>query len=85
MRRFGLVGKTLKHSFSKTYFEKKFIDEGIKECSYNNFELPSISEFPALISDHELQGLNITIPYKEEVIQYLHHKNEIVEKIGACN
>ena len=86
MRRFALVGKTLKHSFSKTYFEKKFIDEGIKECSYDNFELQSIDEFPKLIdSNPELNGLNITIPYKEEVIQFLDFKNEIVQSIGACN
>ena len=44
MRRFGLIGKSLKHSFSKTYFSKKFSDEGIKDCSYENFELPSIQD-----------------------------------------
>jgi shikimate dehydrogenase len=86
MRQFGLIGKTLKHSFSKTYFGKKFIDESIRDCSYENFELQSIDEFPKLIADNpELNGLNVTIPYKEEVLQFLHFKNEIVEAIGACN
>jgi shikimate dehydrogenase len=86
MKRFGLIGKTLKHSFSKTYFAKKFAEEGIKDCSYENFELSSIEEFPKLILENpELKGLNVTIPYKEEVIQFLNFKNEIVEGVGACN
>lgn len=86
MTRFGLIGKTLKHSFSKPYFEKKFAAEGFHNYCYDNFELESISQFPKLIADHpELKGLNITIPYKEEVLRFLHSKNEIVESIGACN
>jgi shikimate dehydrogenase len=86
MKRFGLIGKTLKHSFSKTYFEKKFLDEGIEDCSYQNFELPSIDEFPNLIQNNaELVGLNVTIPYKEDVLQHLHYRNEIVDEIKACN
>lgn len=86
MKRFGLIGKTLKHSFSKGFFEKKFSEEGITDCSYENFELPAISEFPNLIANNPgLKGLNVTIPYKEEVLQFLNSKNEIVETIGACN
>ena len=86
MKRFGLIGKTLKHSFSKTYFEKKFADEGLSDYRYDNFELQSIDQFPGLISaTADLRGLNVTIPYKEEVLQFLDFKNEIVERIGACN
>jgi shikimate dehydrogenase len=86
MMRFGLIGKTLKHSFSKSYFEKKFTEENLKDFSYDNFELPSITEFPALVRNNaELRGLNVTIPYKGDVLQYLDSKNEIVQKIGACN
>lgn len=86
MRRFGLIGKTLKHSFSKTYFEKKFAEEGIKDCSYENFELASIGEFPGLITRYpDLYGLNVTIPYKEEVIPFLNSRDEVVEATGACN
>jgi shikimate dehydrogenase len=86
MKRFGLIGKTLKHSFSKTYFEKKFAEHGISDCSYDNFELQSIDEFPNLVTNNPgLKGLNVTIPYKEEVLQFLKSKNEIVEEIGACN
>ena len=79
MKRFGLIGRTLKHSFSKGFFEKKFSEQGITNCSYENFELPAISDFPNLIANNpDLQGLNITIPYKEEVLQFLNSKNEIV-------
>jgi shikimate dehydrogenase len=86
MRRFGLIGKTLEHSFSKNYFKKKFAELGIKDCSYENFELQSIDEFPELFTTKPtIKGLNVTIPYKEEVLKYLHFKNEIVEQTGACN
>ncbi|HWI94302.1 MAG TPA: shikimate dehydrogenase [Flavisolibacter sp.] len=86
MKRFGLIGKTLKHSFSKGFFEKKFSEQRITDCRYDNFELPSIDEFPNLIANNpELKGLNVTIPYKEEVLQFLNFKNEIIEAIGACN
>ena len=86
MRRFGLIGKTLKHSFSQNYFTQKFASEGIADCSYENFELSSASEFPSLIDNNpDIEGLNITIPYKEEVLLFLHKKNKIVAQIGACN
>jgi shikimate dehydrogenase len=86
MRRFGLLGKTLKHSFSKNYFAKKFADEGIHDCSYENFELPSIDQFPQLIKIYpDLNGINVTIPYKEEILPFLHHTTDMVKEIGACN
>jgi shikimate dehydrogenase len=85
MKRFGLVGKTLKHSFSKTYFENKFRELAINDCTYDNYELQSIEEFPKLLNIPGLSGLNVTIPYKEEVIPFLHSKNKVVESIGACN
>ena len=86
MKRYGLIGRTLTHSFSKTYFTKKFAEEGIADCSYQNFELKTIDEFPQLIrSNPDIKGLNITIPYKEEVLRFLTGKNEIVEAIGASN
>lgn len=85
MKRFGLIGKTLKHSFSKTFFERKFREQGISDCSYENFELQSIQDFPKLLNNPDLKGLNVTIPYKEEVLQFLNSKNEIVEEVGACN
>jgi shikimate dehydrogenase len=85
MRRFGLIGKTLKHSFSQNYFTKKFARENITDCTYSNFELSTIGELSSLLETPQLNGFNITIPYKEEILPFLHHKNHIVEKIGACN
>jgi shikimate dehydrogenase len=86
MRIFGLIGKPLTHSFSKAYFSEKFQKENRTDCSYENFELQNINELPQLITkQHHLYGLNVTIPYKEEVLQYLTSKSSVVEQIGACN
>ena len=86
MRRFGLIGKTLKHSFSKPYFEKKFDTEGLMDCHYDNFEIDSIQQLSKIISETpNLKGLNVTIPYKEDVLNLLNKASEAVQKIGACN
>jgi shikimate dehydrogenase len=86
MHRYGLIGKTLKHSFSKQYFTEKFSKEGLKDYTYDNFELAEINKLPQLISDNkDLKGLNITIPYKQEIIPFLNEENEIVQATGACN
>lgn len=86
MRRFGLIGKALTHSFSKSYFSKKFEQEGLTECSYQNFELPHIQDIDSLLDQYpDLKGFNITIPYKEEILPYLFLQNEIVQAVGACN
>ena len=86
MRRFGLIGKTLSHSFSKNYFTQKFAREHIENCRYDLFELPAIEDLPALLHTHpDLEGLNVTIPYKQEVIPYLDETSEVVQEIGACN
>ena len=86
MNLYGLIGYPLSHSFSKKYFNDRFEKEGIENCRYENFPLPSINELPALIqSNSELKGINVTIPYKEAVIPFLTLKNEVVEATGACN
>jgi len=85
MRKFGLLGYPLSHSFSQKYFSDKFQREGISDCSYENFSLPDLSRLPAILADPELCGLNVTIPYKEQVIPFLHEKNGIVSEIHACN
>lgn len=84
--RFGLLGRTLKHSFSKVFFTEKFDKEHIAGCSYENFELASIELLPELLlAMPDLVGFNITIPYKEEILPYLHWQNAIVKSTGACN
>lgn len=83
-RLFGLIGKPLVHSFSKDYFARKFTAEKI-DAQYLNFELPSIEDFRNLIKDNELSGLNVTIPYKQQVIPYLDDLSEEAREIGAVN
>jgi len=83
---FGLIGKKLSHSFSKKYFEEKFVTLGLNSYSYNNFELENIKEFPSLIqANPDLSGLNVTVPYKEEVMPYLNEISEEAKIIGAVN
>ena len=86
MRQFGLIGYPLSHSFSKKYFTDKFVTENIQDCRYDIFPIEQIEKLPALINDHpSLQGLNVTIPYKEKVIPYLDSYSEVVQLINACN
>ncbi len=84
--RFGLVGKNISYSFSKGYFTDKFLDLGLEGYSYENFDLQHIDELPELIkSNPDLKGLNVTIPYKQEVIPYLDELDAQAKEIGAVN
>lgn len=86
MRLFGLIGYPLTHSFSKKYFSEKFEKEGITDCRYETFSIPSIGDLPTVLEDNpELCGLNVTIPYKEQVLSFLHAKSELVNNINTCN
>ena len=86
MVRYGLIGKTLKHSFSRNYFAEKFAKENCSGVSYENFELPSINELKDLITRNpDIRGFNITIPYKEEILPFLDVQSDAVKAIGACN
>jgi len=86
MRRFGLIGYPLGHSFSKKFFTEKFERENIVSCAYENYPLKSIEEFPVLLhSVPELAGLNVTIPYKTSVIRYLDSVDREASEIGAVN
>ncbi|SHE68231.1 shikimate dehydrogenase [Mariniphaga anaerophila] len=85
MKKYGLVGFPLTHSFSKRFFTEKFEQENI-ESSYENFEIENISKFPDIIQNNpELIGLNVTIPYKQQVIPFLDELDEAAEKVGAVN
>ena len=85
MRTFGLIGKSLSHSFSQNYFNEKFHKEDISNCEYKNFELNNISEFTDLIRKIKLSGLNVTIPYKESIIPFLDELTQQAKAIGAVN
>ena len=82
----GLIGYPLSHSFSKSYFSNKFKAMGLDDHYYENFPLQRIDELPALWERNDnLIGLNVTIPYKEAVIPYLHHLHRDADEIQAVN
>ncbi|MGQ0738442.1 MAG: shikimate dehydrogenase family protein [Bacteroidota bacterium] len=85
MRLFGLIGQPLKHSSSKKYFAEKFEKEEITGCSYELFPLKTIDELSFLLRDHPgLEGLNVTVPYKKQVLRFL-SETHIPEGLDACN
>ena len=84
MRRFGLIGFPLGHSFSKKYFTEKFLLEGI-DARYDLYELKSLDEFAELKVSENLCGLNVTIPYKQQIIPFLDEMDETAAEIGAVN
>lgn len=85
MDKYGLIGYPLGHSFSKGFFNEKFANEGI-DAEYTNFEIPSISCLPEVLAQNPtLRGLNVTIPYKEQVIPHLDQISDEARAIGAVN
>ena len=85
MDKYGLIGYPLGHSFSISYFNQKFSDEGIN-AKYVNYEIASLDELEGVISSNpELKGLNVTIPYKEKVMEYLDSITPEARAIGAVN
>jgi shikimate dehydrogenase len=86
MTKYGLIGYPLSHSFSKKYFTEKFERESIKEHEYDLFPIEKITQLPSLVQTESLlNGLNVTIPYKEQVIPFLDELTEVVKEIQACN
>lgn len=86
MRQFGLIGYPLLHSFSKSYFSEKIEREHIRDTSYDIFPLQRIQEFPYLVKAiSHLQGLNVTAPHKESIIEYLDEVDPLAKSIGAVN
>lgn len=85
MPNFGLIGKNIAYSFSRTYFSEKFKSESLP-FSYVNFDIPKIDNFPEILTENpELKGLNVTIPYKEKIIPFLTDLDVTAKTIGAVN
>lgn len=85
-KRFGLLGRNISYSFSKGYFTEKFSKEHFDNCSYENFDISEINYFTELIKNNtDLNGLNVTIPYKEAVLPFLDKLSKNATQIGAVN
>jgi shikimate dehydrogenase len=86
MFQFGLIGFPLSHSFSKKYFTQKFVDAGLQDYVYDNFELPSIEALSSMMQNNPyLKGFNITIPYKKQIVPLLHNMTDDVVAMQASN
>lgn len=84
--RFGLIGKNISYSFSRGYFTKKFRNLELQDHSYENFDLQSIEKFDGLLeANPDVKGLNVTIPYKQEILPYLNKIDDTALQIGAVN
>ncbi|GAA0877474.1 shikimate dehydrogenase [Algoriphagus jejuensis] len=86
MRKFGLIGNPLTHSFSKKYFTEKFEKESIRGCVFDLYEIPQIGDFEQVLAENpELEGIAVTIPYKEQVMPFLDQLDPACAQIGAVN
>lgn len=86
MNKYGLIGKSISYSFSPGFFSEKFQELGLEDHIYSIYELDTISAFPDLLQqESELRGLNVTIPYKEEIMPYLDEIDSVAAQIGAVN
>ncbi len=85
MRTFGLIGHPLSHSFSKQYFNNKFKEDGLVDVSFELFDIENISAINSIISNKSVNGFAVTIPYKQQIIPYLHSYNDVVAQTNACN
>lgn len=83
---FGLLGKQIAYSFSRGYFTDKFKKMNLQDHEYVNFDIPKITDFPKIVAQQSgIKGINVTIPYKEQVMPFLDSIDEKAEKIGAVN
>ena len=85
MRKFGLIGFPLTHTFSESYFQNKFFKEGINNCQYQNYTMKDVKSVMSLLKKENLRGFNITIPYKETIISFLDELSSEACTIGAVN
>ncbi|MFI3267829.1 MAG: shikimate dehydrogenase [Rikenellaceae bacterium] len=85
MKKLGIIGYPLKHSFSKQYFTTKFEAEGIKDYCYEQYEIDNIEKIASILNDKNVVGLNVTIPYKELIMPYLTDIDSTAQEIKAVN
>ena len=85
MKTYGLIGKSLSHSFSKKYFTQKFENLGLIDSEYINIEIEAIEEFVEKVKELSPKGLNVTIPYKKAILPFLDELDEVAKEIGAVN
>ncbi|MDZ4714316.1 MAG: shikimate dehydrogenase [Cytophagales bacterium] len=85
-KKFGLIGSTVSHSFSKSYFDEKFFQEGLRDYHYDLYALTTVDDLTRLLKENPgLCGLNVTIPYKEQVLKFLSDIDSGAKAIGAVN
>ena len=84
MRKFGLIGKSLSHSFSKSFFENYFSLNKI-EASFDNYEFQNSEDLKSFLSRKDVLGCSVTIPYKEQIIPFLDDLTEEAKEVGAVN
>ena len=84
MRHYGLIGKSLSHSFSANFFRVKFENERI-DADYTLIEIDDIATIREVVAERELSGFNVTIPYKESIIPYLDELSQEAQAVGAVN
>ena len=85
MRHYGLLGQSLAHSYSQSYFEQKFQAEGIADAAYQLYERPNCEGLRQWVDEQQIHGLNVTIPYKEQVVAQLDRLTPQAQAVGAVN
>ena len=83
--KFGLIGKAVSHSFSKSYFQNKFLELNLNEFSYQNFDMLNLDNLKSIVIENRLNGLNVTKPFKEDIIPLLNEVDYTARIIGAVN
>ena len=84
-KRFGLIGRNITYSFSRGYFKQKFETENLQDCSYENFDLKQIEALKKVFTQKNISGLNVTTPYKREVVPFLDRLSPTAKEMNAVN
>ena len=82
---FGLLGRNIEYSFSRAYFNEKFFSLGLSDYSYQNFDLQNLNNVSEIFNKKNIKGLNVTTPFKKEIMDYLDYVDKIALQVGAVN